>query len=572
MSRRTVLLAILVAVSARGAAAPFEDEPVVRAMKDELARAVDKLELPGVGKPYYVSYHLYETQYAHVLAELGSLVTSSITPRRTLDIDLRVGDHSFDNSNFGSYEHIRSITLPEEADYAVARRAMWLATDREFKHAAETLERKRAVAKAETKNPDAADSFSVEPPSHIVDTRTLPALDLARLETMAKHVSAPLRENHDAYRGMITIQAGTGREVFISSEGSSSTQTVSYVRVHFTCETRAEDGMLLRRERNWFAASVDELPPEAEMIAEVTKISRELSALRKAPLADDYAGPILFEGIAGAQLMRVLLAEEFSGTPAAKGDRPGARGFGESELVGKIGQRILPAGFSVVDDPTQRVRGKTALAGAQHFDGEGMPSQKVSLVEDGIFKRFLMSRIPRKGFEHTNGHGQATPYAAMRAHPANLIFATKKGLSEAELRKRALAAAKDQGLKYVLVVDELDFAAARDDGDGPSFATEAPLPKPAILKRLYLDGHEEVIRGATFGGVPLRSLKDLLAAGTTQTVYDYYGSGMTSRFAQLVDSGQGMFVSIVSPSLLFRDLDVKKPLGPHAKPPIAPRP
>jgi hypothetical protein len=307
------------------------------------------------------------------------------------------------------------------------------------------------------------------------------------------------------------------------------------------------------------------------MLGEISRVSAELSVARKAPLAEDYAGPILFEGIAAAQLVRVLLSEEFSGTPAPKLDRPGVRSSGESELVGKVGQRILPAGFNVVDDPTQRAIGKRPLAGTIRFDGEGIPTQKVSLVEDGVFKRFLMSRAPRKGFEHSNGHAAATPYTGLRAHPMNLIFTSKKSVPDAELRKRALAAAKEQGLKYVLVVDELDFHASQEDA-GASFALEAPVPKPAVLKRMYLDGHEELVRGATFGGVPLRSLKDLLGVGTAPAIYDYYGSGMTGRFAQLADVGQGFMATIVAPSLLFRDLDVKKPTGPHAKPPVAPRP
>jgi hypothetical protein len=72
--------------------------------------------------------------------------------------------------------------------------------------------------------------------------------------------------------------------------------------------------------------------------------------------------------------------------------------------------------------------------------------------------------------------------------------------------------------------------------------------------------------------VPQRSLKDLLGMGKTPVVYDYLGNGMPSRFAALADTASGFFVSIVAPTLLFRDLDVKKPRNSHSKPPIVSRP
>jgi TldD protein len=568
----------LLAIAPASHAGPFEDVPTLRAMKDELARSVDKLELRGYGKPYYLSYQMWDLRRAYVTAQLGALVSTTAYPRRTLDIDLRIGDRMFDNANVAEPNRERSISLPIDDDYDAVRRDLWMATDRMYKTAVETFERKRAVAKAETKADADPGAFSQEPASHIIDNRTMPAIDRARLEALAKKLSGVFRTNHDIHTGTASFSVFEGKHYFVSSEGSASMQAGAALRLEVSCTAQADDGMPVRDAREWIVESLDQLPPEATLVAEVEKLSREVSALRTAPVVDDYAGPVLFTGVASGQVLRALIAESFAGTPAPRSGRPGGPAFGESELVGKVGERILPAGVSVIDDPTVTRVGKAVVVGGNHFDEEGMPTQKVSLVENGVFKRFLMSRIPRKGFEHTNGHAASGPFSSVRAHPANLILSSSAGVSDAEMRRRAIAAAAADNHGYVLVVERLDTGrhGGEDFFDPMSFMMggggDDGLPQPTVLRRVHRDGREELVRGARFGAVPLRSLKSVLAVGATPVVYSYLGSGMPSRFAMFTGGDGGYYVSIVAPALLFSDLDIKKPTGAHPSAPIAPRP
>lgn len=555
------------------AAAPPTDPPAVRAMKDELARAMAKLELPGLGKPYYLAYELWDARSAHAIASFGALTASDASPRRMVDIDLRVGDYALDNSNYAdSSERRTTVTLDAEDDYDAARRDLWLATDRAYKTAGETLERKQAVMKQEASNPDEAPSFSKDAPGKVVEVAAIAESQLPQIEALAKKLSAVFRANPDAYTGTVRIYEEHGNRYLVTSEGAFEAEPFREVRVTVSASTQADDGMPLHDAIGFRAATVDQLPPEAEMIAQTAKLSAELSALRKAPIVDDYAGPVLFRGIAAGQLVRSLLAEEFSGTPAPKGDRPGVRSIGESELVGKVGQRILPVGVSIVDDPTLDKLGGQPLTGHYKFDEEGIAPQRVAVVENGIFKRFLMSRTPRKGFEHSTGHGRATPLSPARAHPANLIVTSTKGVADRDIAKRAQAAAKEQTLPFVLVVERL-ASLGEDDFDPSALSRDGSLVgKPAVIKRLYPDGHEELVRGAAFGTIALRTLKDMLAIGSSGVAYNYLATGFSRRFDALFDAPVGVDVTIVCPPLLFRDLDVTKPHGAQKKPPIAPRP
>jgi hypothetical protein len=559
----TFTAACVLAAGSPARADKLDDIPLVRALRDELARTTSKLELPGVGKLYFASYALWDGRRASVSATFGSLTHSQATPRRFVDIDLRVGDYALDNSNFGDgFGQRRSVTLPDDDDYDAVRRELWLASDGAYKHAGEQLDRKQAVLKQETKTGDEAPSMSRDTPANVVDIAPIATPELAPLEALAKKLSAVFRTNKDAYTGTVSIVSSVGNRYFVSSEGALAGEHGSEIRVSVQCSTQADDGTSISSSLVFAAKSFDKLPREADMLAQVEQLSRELSETRAAPMVEDYAGPVLFRGMAAAQLVRALLAENLSGTPAPKGDHPGMRSIGESELVGKIGQRILPPGFSVVDDPT----------GVYAFDDEGIAPHKVTLVDSGTLKTFLMSRTPRKGFEHSTGHARSSAMSAVRAHPANLVMSTTKGLSDRELLARALAAAKEQGLAYVIVVDKLGVGDPADYDPSTFSGGGSIVPLPVVMKRVYLDGHEQRLRGGSFGALQLRTLKDLLAAGATGTVYHYVTSGANRRFDAMFESPTGFGVTITAPGLLFRDIDVKKPIGPHRKPPIAPRP
>ena len=89
--------AVAVAVEAR---IRTNDAVVQRALQDELARSMSDLHLGDESRPYYLGYTIYDLEQASVNATLGALTASHAYRGRILRTDLRVGDPSFDNSNF----------------------------------------------------------------------------------------------------------------------------------------------------------------------------------------------------------------------------------------------------------------------------------------------------------------------------------------------------------------------------------------------------------------------------------------------------------------------------------------
>ena len=135
------------AVLAVCAEAPPSD-PLLQAMRDEVTRSV-KLNLPNLEAPYFVQYLLDQSDSFTVSASLGALLGRSRDHFRVPEVEVRVGDYKFDNTNFagggGGGSRYDLGGFPLDDDYAVLRRYLWLGTDSIYKGAVEAISRKRAA-------------------------------------------------------------------------------------------------------------------------------------------------------------------------------------------------------------------------------------------------------------------------------------------------------------------------------------------------------------------------------------------------------------------------------------------
>lgn len=538
-------------------ALPPNDEPTLRAMQSELQRSTDKLRLPNRPPPYFISYWAVDMDQHDVEAVLGTVVFSNHERGRRVHVELRVGSPMLDNSNFVARPSFFSFEFgaPEggprpapQRDRFGLRHTLWLATDSAYKRAVETLEHKHAARQAEVEEKESAPNFSREKPTKLlVDTDYAVENDHDH-EALAKRVSAIFREYPAIHAGSVRLTVSTERRYFVSSEGSRVVMPTPYTELSISCATQADDGMALSRSTSIASLSVTP-PDEAKTIAEARRIAGELDALRAAPVIEDYSGPVLFEGKAAAQIMYDLLGEAVSGTPAAKGIE-----YSEGPLARKLGKRVLPKSFSVFDDPTLTEYEAHPLLGHYLVDDEGIPPQRVSLVEEGRLKGFVMSRTPRKEIPQSNGHGRSGLDGWARGKIGNLIVKSSGGLSQQALRARLLRTVREEGGSYGLVIRELEPRQSASNGQA--------VPDPELLYKLTLDGKEQLVRGATIAQLSVRALREILATGNRSWVYGFAAPS----------NGFAIPTSVVAPSLLFEDIEVKKRSEPNKRPPLIPRP
>ena len=161
--------------------------------------------------------------------------------------------------------------------------------------------------------------------------------------------------------------------------------------------------------------------------AAVKTLAENVTALANAPKGEDYSGPVLFEGVAGAQILGEVLGKNLALTrrPVGEGGRGG--GFQPSELEGRIGARVLPESFDVVDDPTQKEWRGRPLFGHYEVDREGVAPKPLELVEKGVLKSYLLTRQPVRGFEGSNGRARMPgSYGASTAGFSNLFVQRRR--------------------------------------------------------------------------------------------------------------------------------------------------
>jgi hypothetical protein len=96
------------------------------------------------------------------------------------------------------------------------------------------------------------------------------------------------------------------------------------------------------------------------------------------------------------------------------------------------------------------------------------------------------------------------------------------------------------------------------------------LSPPILAYRVYPDGREELVRGLRFRGFSARSLRDIVAASSESALFEYLNNA--APFAIIGIPGYVAPTSVVSPAVLFDELDLERPDQSRAKPPIVPPP
>jgi TldD protein len=542
-------VATLAGMSAARADYTVDDAAVRRAMTDELARAKDGLRIGDEPRPYYVAYTITDAEEAELSASFGAALTDRRTRERVLRVDMRIGDPSSDNSNFaGNFsttEWYWNETTVDD-DYLALRRELWLRTDDAYRGALERLAAKRAAAERQASSSDkAAPDFVAAKPVSIIAAPppTPPAPALADLVVK---LSGLFRDYAGIQDSRVTASHARTRRRFLSTEGTWIDDGSSQVYLRALANTQAADGMRLWNEASFRVATLAALPPPREMETSVRRMADELLAMREAPLPEASDAVVIFEGPAAGQICKRLLADQLSGTPpprTARGDdRP------EGSLASRLGQRVAPAFLSAHDDPlAERGPRGAALYGAYRADDEGQPAERVTVIDKGVLTNLLTSRTPSLEQPRSNGHARGGPIgAAFQGRIGNLfVSGGSAGLGARALRARAIAVAKESGPKTAVYVVRL--------------LSENPL----VAYRLE-NGHETPVRGLVLQGMTPRSLRDIVAVGDTPYVHNLLDAAISSRF--------GIPAAIITPALVFKDVEARRSREKPPKPPLYPHP
>ncbi len=509
-------------VSSGNLPAGSSPDPILRAMLTEMERSKAKLKLEDMPAPYFIDYRLVDTDQYAAEAAFGALRSTLRARVRMLRVVVRVGDYKQD-SYYGTGEGVVDIGPLDDNPLAL-RHQLWWATDRAYKAATEALTAKQAELK-QYKVDQPVDDFAQSPPLDSVaalarlDFDPQPWLRMLE-ESSALYRSDPQVESLDA-----SLRFTATNRYLVNSEGTIVRNGDSIYQISVAGHTQATDGMRLDRSRSYEAHNAKDLPSADKYLALTSELLATLKQLREAVVSEEeYRGPVLFSGDAAATVIANLVGPNVLG----KRPRPGQNGRTLGAWATSYKSRVLPDFLSVVDDPAVASFDGQELLGHYEVDDEGVKATRVPVVEKGQLVNYLMSREPIRDFPTSNGHGRAGAAAPPAPALGNLIVESSAPLSSEELRNKLIEMCKQRDLPYGYFVETL-----------------GPRLSPRLLYRISTkDGHQELVRGAVFGDLDTRALRNsMVAAGKGATVENHI---------------EPVVESIASPALLFDELEIKR--------------
>jgi TldD protein len=528
-------------------------------MKAELARSMETFKTQPT-PAYFLSYEITDDQTVSVNASFGNIIASLQDHQRLLDIDLRVGSYHLDNTHplrgaipdFSALmNRFSRFTMPIEDNPAAIRRLLWYDTDQKYKAAAEQYAKVKANVQVQVASEDPSDDFSREPAEKHYEAPGTLQTDRHAWEVKLRKYTAPFAAYGNIYEAHAEFLADLETRWYVNSDGSEIQVSHPYYRLFISAFTKADDGMELPRYESYFGVRPEDLPDDATVLKAVNRMIQDLEALRVAPVIDPYTGPAILSGRASAVFFHEVFGHRI------EGHRQKEAGEGQT-FKKKVGQAVLPASFSVYSDPTVRRIAGTDLVGSYEFDNEGVRARRVTVVDHGIFRNFLMSRSPIEGFPHSNGHGRKQQGFPVVARQSNLIVEVQNPVTPAELKRMLMDEVKKQNKPFGLYFDEIE---------GGFTLTGRTIPNafnvlPTMVYRIYPDGREELVRGVDLIGTPLTTFSKIVT-----------GDNQVAVFNGICGAESGWVpVSSSSPAILVSQIEVQKKAKSQESAPILPPP
>jgi predicted Zn-dependent protease len=499
-----------------------DGDPLLEALLTELERSKTQLKMDQVPAPYYIEYRVSDIQQFIAEAAFGALRQNQNIHVRLLRVVVRVGSYKQD-SYFGQGMGETTI-LPLDNDPIAIRRQIWLATDEAYKNAGEALTEKQAILKQFTADDHPVDDFAKAPVTTLVEPTVSLTVNADEWNKTLEDATNLFRQ----YPGVQSLSASARfsavNEYLVNSEGTVNRSGRNAYSITLSASTQAPDGMRLERSPDWTVGKVAELPTREKLLSDTKETLDTLTALRKAPIVEEeYRGPVLFAPDAADDVVAALLGQNILG----RKPQLGAPNRTTGAFATSYKSRVLPTFLDVIDDPTMKEFEGKSLVGSYDVDAEGVKAQPVNVVEKGILTNYLMGRQPIRDFPESNGHGRAGAAAPPNPGVGVLLLKSSEADSPADLKKKILQMATNGDMPYVYRVETLGGLT------------------PRLLYRIYAkDGHEELVRGAVFNELDLRAMRsDLSAVGNDPLVSN---------------REMGLPMTIISPSLLFDELEVKR--------------
>jgi len=511
----------------------LDQDTAFRAMKDEMARNKQKLQMTGFARPYFITYTLEDDRQVTILGSLGALVTDDETLTKKVYVNMRVGTPQFDNTGFGSPRPALALTGD---GYASIRSSLWLMSDAAYLDALETLSKKKAYIQQRNIT-DMQPDFSSAPAVNLREPKNTEIFDRDYFEDGARQMSAAGKDFQKLKKFIVTINYLDRQKYYVDSEGSSYYQNPVKIEISMGATLQTRDGFDIEENSSSVYAAVKDIPSSNELIQKARDFAAKTAAFYDAEKADSYIGPVWLDGSNAALFFDDLFADKIKNTKPFWQDNDNTD-YSAGYLTKLLGLRVINKMFNVYNDPSAKEFKGQTLSGYYRVDDEGVHGKPVNLVARGKLIGLLTTRSLIKGQKSSGGHARGSMLFVPRETPGNLFFEPLK--TTPDMKKALMDECKKLELDYCIKINNY--------GDN----------KFNGYKIYTKDGREEPIYGME-KDMTTRSLRDIIYAGDDIKAYNF-----TPDYKPQY--------SIITPSLIVGEIEIKATEKKPSRPPMVPKP
>ncbi len=531
------------------------DLVVLQAMQDELNRSQQELKLESYESPYFISYQIKDNEFYSIKGKYGAIASSDNNRVRRLYVDVRVGDYDFDNSikgiSGGRVPFHDAYEVPVDNDPDAIRATLWQVTDYAYKEALTQYFNKKANNVQEIKDINSK-SFTKEASHTYFGPEIELAFNAPEWEDKIRDISSVYKNYKELTNADIVITAQQETVYFVNTEGTKYIRDELLYSIDAQVVARAEDGKEITNYRNLYYVSPEDIPSVEEIKSVVKEMIEETLEMRNAEVLSPVSVPALLEPEAAGVVFHEAVGHRLEGERQIDDDE--GQTFKE-----KVGQKVIPAFLSIIDDPSKKSLNGTHLMGYYPFDDQGVPGERVVLIENGVLKNFLLSRTPVNGVERSNGHGRASYGRAPIARMSNTIIESKTEYTQEKLKELLIEEVKRQNKPFGLLIKSMKGG----ETNTSSYNFQAYRATPVVIYKVDpKTGKETPVRDIEIVGTPLVSINKIIATGNDYSVFNGF-CGAESGYIP---------VSTVAPSILVSEIEFQRKSSKKEKLPLLPPP
>ncbi len=541
---KNLIFALILVIPAGG---NIEAQDTLMLLLDKVFTALEEEYKEKEQPPYFIDIRVHEIKSNLLRYSFGILTAQNATHTRLATTRMRIGSYEKDNTSAEAGEgntNLRSFVntdrIPLDNDSLSLFRSLYQNLQITYKY---TLQQYKTSLKKESKQEDKENvpSFSREktsvyfelPPESQMNDKSF-----TEWKGLLKEIAKDISSDSDVVNSEVAMLIMEERIYYLNSEGSRIIQNRPQCQIQLMFAVKTRSGNVAPIVKSYIGQSMVALPSADELKVEVIQIKQILKDLKNAPPADPYAGPAILSPEAAGVFFHEIFGHRIEGQRLKNI-------YDNQTFKDKFGKKVINENISIISDPTIKDYNGIPLFGSYKYDDEGVAGRPVVIIENGILKNYLMSRVPVKDLLQSNGHGRAQVGLAPFSRQSNLIIKSKNKVSDMVMRKMLIRECKKQGKPYGYYIKEVYGGFTTTDVFSPQVFNIIPT----VVYRVYTDGRpDELVRGVNFIGTPLTVFSEIIAAGEKYEVFNGFCGAESGNIP----------VSTVSPAFLIKKIETQR--------------